>query len=598
MPSKKLRTFILLITTSLLIPYAHHAEEAKRLWKAAMKLKTVTFEKNKVVIQTEGPASPAYRVFDVGEPARIVLELRDTWIPPELESERFAQNGESFNPVAKIRLAQFSSEPEAIVRVVLDLKEKTPYKVTQLNGTINVEFTGMEKTAATSLTLKQPAPIQLTPTHKPKDVLKELPTELVSLNLRDVDIQAALNMLIAKLEAFLGEKINLIMGRDVTGTLTIQLEDVPFNEAWGTILSMKGLVATQTGTNILKITGKTTYMAERQQAVTFTKIFILNYAKAEDMKINLDAIRDLDGRKGSIIVNKDINALIVTDTEEGLNQVARLIRDLDIKPTTVAIEAKLVDLRLDKSMDYGVQWEYARTWDRSTPSEVDRIDLGRTNPNTATPVGGLTATPPVGVGVGIRGTGVNLAQSLLPISAGISFGRVTNTSFLTATLSMAESKGNLKVLSNPKIVTLNNQTANIQVGSEIPILQTTLSQGIGATQSVAYKQIGISLTVTPTVNPDRYIRMYIKPTVSQLGTRGGITGVAPGIDNRSAETYIITKDQETIVIGGLISERTDKQTTKVPILGDIPLLGILFRRTSNENVRNELLVFVTPKILD
>lgn len=575
--------------------------EETPLWKQGSKVKAISVKNHTILIETEDP-QPTYRGFETAQPPKIVLEIENAWVPAEVieKAKETSVNG----TVKNLRVAQFATEPKPIVRVVMDLKEKAPYKLMSQDGMILVDF---PSPAATSLTLKKPEPTPPAATdQKPaaastsgkKDLLKELPTTIIDLNLSETDLKAALGLLVAKLEFLTGEKINLIAGSDVAGVISVQLAQVPFNEAWQTVLSLKGLVATQIGTNIIKITSKSTYLSERQQAITFTKIFPLNYAKASEMKSNLDAIRELEGRKGSVLINNDINALIVTDTEEALNQMERLVKNLDVRPLAVAIEAKLIDLRLDKSLDYGIQWEYARSWDRSTPTDTDKINLGRRNPNEALPVGGITATTPVGIGASVRGTGVTLPQALLPITSGVTFGRVTNTSFLTATLSLAEARGNLKVLSNPRVVTLNNQVATIQVGSEIPVLETTISPGVGTTQSVSYKNIGIMLTVTPTVNPDRYIRVQVKPVVSQIGTTGGITGIAPGIDTRQAETTIITKDEETIVIGGLISERTDKTETKVPLLGDIPIIGWFFKRNSNNNIRNELLVFVTPKILD
>jgi len=588
----------------LLIPTLLGAQDVNPSWKTATKIKAVTLEANKLRVETEG-AAPKYRVFDLQEPPKTVIEMTQTWVPPTIVGEKESSDETSLY-YKKVRVAQFTKEPEPVARIVIDMEQKTPYTVSEANGTITLAFLENEiKGNDTQLTLKHTAGANATAPAKAsaierKDLLKDLPPNPIDLNLRDLEISAVLNMLIAKLEELSGDKINLLLGRDVTGAVTLKLDAVPFNEAWSTVLSMKGLVATQTGSNIIKITGEATYLAERQQAVTFTKVFTLNYAKAADMKTSLDAIRQLEGRKGNTIVNDDINALIVTDTEDGLVQVAQLIKELDIRPLAVSIETKLVDLRLDNSVDYGIQWEYAKSWDNSSPVGpiTDKSNLGRTNPNAATPVGSGLASVPSGIGAGSRGTGVTLPQALLPITSGISFGRVTNSSFLTATLSLAEAKGNLKVLSNPRVVTLNNQTASIQVGSEIPVLQTTISPGVGTTQSVTYKNIGILLKVKPTVNPDRYIRIYVNPVVSQIGTTGGITGIAPGIDTRTTETTIITKDGDTIVIGGLISERTDRTTTKVPLLGDIPILGWLFKRASDSHARTELLVFVTPRIMD
>ncbi|MEK6543347.1 MAG: hypothetical protein AABZ44_02810 [Elusimicrobiota bacterium] len=321
----------------------------------------------------------------------------------------------------------------------------------------------------------------------------------------------------------------------------------------------------------------------------------MNYAPPAQMMNYLNSIRNLAGRKGNILVAQEINALIVTDTEEGLNQAEKLIGEIDLKPRSVQIEAKIIDLQLDDSFDYGIEWQYAKSLDKSddTSGKVDRMRIGDSDPNATNPIGGITGVMPSG----------NPARISLPpggtavTTAGLALGRVTNSSFLTAQLSVAARKGKLKVLSNPKIVTLNGQAASIQAGSQVPTVQTTVTPGVGQTQSVSYVDVGIILTVTPTITPDNHVRMAIVPTVSQVGA-GGIAGIAPAILARTASTTLIVKNEETAVIGGLVTERQDKQTVKVPLLGDLPLIGWLFRRTSSDNPRTELLVFVTPSIID
>jgi type II secretory pathway component GspD/PulD (secretin) len=179
------------------------------------------------------------------------------------------------------------------------------------------------------------------------------------------------------------------------------------------------------------------------------------------------------------------------------------------------------------------------------------------------------------------------------------FGRVTNNYFLSATLTAAASQGKVKVLSDPKIATLNGKKATIDITTQIPYVTSSVTSTGVATQSVSYTMTGIKLEVTPTVNADGRVTMEVNPTVSQPSTvaaSAGTTG-AVATDARTAKTTVIVQDGETVVIGGLITDSVSNVVAKVPFLGDIPILGWLFKKKSVERTRVELLIFVTPKVL-
>jgi type IV pilus assembly protein PilQ len=179
-------------------------------------------------------------------------------------------------------------------------------------------------------------------------------------------------------------------------------------------------------------------------------------------------------------------------------------------------------------------------------------------------------------------------------------GRITNNQLLNLTLTAAATQGKVKVLSDPKIATLNNQPANINVTTQYPYVTTSIASTAGGAVSsqVTYVSVGIQLSVTPTINADGRITLNINPTVSQpSATAPTATGGAPGIDSRQAQTTVLIRDGETIVIGGLISDHNEVDDSKIPILGDIPILGFLFRSKHVARTRTEVLIFVTPKIL-
>ncbi len=428
---------------------------------------------------------------------------------------------------------------------------------------------------------------------EPKINKTTLPKTLVSFDFQEADIRDVLRVLSAQ------SGVNIIYGADVTGLVTITLKNVPFDQAFNTILTLNNLVSQDLGSNIIRVMTPQVLAQERTQAVTFTKIFPLNYAKAEDVKTQLDAIRTAEGRRGIITVDSRTNTLIITDTQEGLDNAARLIAEVDKKPYQVLIEAKIVEVNLDKKLDLGINWSYART--NATPSETQYI--GKTQA-TVGGTSGLYYGMPSGAssieetGPTSGGTGVNFPAS--PVSgqlSGISFGLISDNVRLNAMLSMLASKGLTKLLSNPKVTTLNNQEAKILVGERVPYVQQTTQLGTasgGVSSEIQWLEVGIKLTVTPTINADKQITLKVYPQVSLLSR---VTAAGPVVGTREAETTVMIKDNETVVIGGLIREEDIKSAAQVPLLGDIPILGQLFRRKYDSKERSELLVFITPQII-
>jgi len=271
----------------------------------------------------------------------------------------------------------------------------------------------------------------------------------------------------------------------------------------------------------------------------------------------------------------------------GLEATARLIRSLDRAPKQVAIEAKLIEVSLDSEFDMGVNWGYT-----SLDSKGRFIGMGDTN-NKVT-VGGVDIPFPAGPA---GGTGVSLISK--NIYGGLRLGRIGSNYILDIAIQAAAKKGKAKVLSNPKITTLNNKEATINITNQLPYdtAEVTTTNGISnTTYKTTYVTTGIVLKVTPTINSDGHITMKVNPVVSQPSAASG--SVAPAVDTRSTDTNVIVRNGETIVIGGLIHDSHSDTLYKVPLFGDIPLLGALFRKKSVSRIRMELLIFVTPKIME
>ncbi|MBI4376082.1 MAG: type IV pilus secretin PilQ [Elusimicrobia bacterium] len=432
--------------------------------------------------------------------------------------------------------------------------------------------------------------------------MSRLPRDIISVDFENTDIRDVVKFLATK------AKVNIIYGADVSGNLTLQLSDVPFNEAFRTILTLMGLSTTQVGENILRILTPSALSKAQTAAATATKVIPLNYAKAADLLAAINAVRLAEGRVGTTVADSKTNSLVITESLEGLAATERLISQLDVRPEQVLIEVKLVEVGLNNSLHYGIQWDHFQfDTGRAFDSKRGYNTIGTTIKGLEPAAGqdfvslsdlrqNVLQLDIPSLGAGGRGTGVQLPAST--VFGALTLGRITNNYILNATLTAAAAEGKVKVLSDPKVATLNNQPANINVTTQFPYVTSNVASTGVQTQTVNYVTTGIQLQVTPTINADGRITLDLSPKVSQpsASATASITG-APTVDSREAKTTVLVKDGETIVIGGLINDSASTQIAKVPLLGDIPIIGYLFRKKSVVRTRAELLIFVTPKIL-
>jgi type IV pilus secretin PilQ/predicted competence protein len=605
-------------------------------------LKGVTFENSVLRIRLDRPVR--YRVFSLEKPNRLVIELSDTFHGDKPYTATLKDD-----VLKKIRFAQFQTAPEKIARVVLEVAHPVPFRASQEGSDLVFTFGERAKSqteAAVAPPAKKPAvEAKAVPAATPgseeggrleggkapvgevltgeaeetvessaiertvsagggrlrrsKDLLGSLPKSPVTIDFDDADIGDVLRVLSEM------SGVNIIHAANVRGTVSVHLDQVPFNEAFETILTMQGLVAQQMGSNILRILTPEDLNSDRARAVVTYKTFTLNYAKASEIQPLLGSVKISPGSRTE--VNERNNSLIVTDTPEGISAAERLISELDVRPQQVLIEAKIVEVSLNKSMSLGIQWEYSA---RSMTSGGTANTMGLRTVTTGAVATGLASPGFTGTQLnpvsgtleqivtrsatpGERGTGVQLPNSS-PNSSAFTFGFINNTDLLTATINALATEGKTKVLSAPRVITLNNKEAKIQVGSKLPFSTVTIAQSGVSTQSITFVDVGIMLQVTPVINADNRVRLHVKPEVSLPGQ---ITSAGPQIDTRNADTEVIIRDGETLVIGGLIDEQTRQSVSKVPILGDIPVLGMFFRSSIDQKNRTELLIFLTPRIV-
>lgn len=558
----------------------------------AATVQSVRVSAESVYITTDRPVE--YKTISLSQPPRLVLELQNA----RMKTLQDIPVGGLL--LRKVRTGQFRSNP-SVARVVMDLSRKTAYEITR-RGTELIVMLGERIKNGNSVKDAPVSPAKgvkvITPDGKPaaekrvqmtyepaaaqppaprkqrspvitpqkryvpsgRNIMESLTREPISFDYNEADVREVLDMMAAK------AGVNIIYGDDVSGTVTISLDKVPFSEAFETLLSVKSLAAQQVGNNILRIASPKTLMNEQKSAMMQTRVFFLNYTMASAMKTQIDSVVTAEGRGAKCSSDDVNNAVIVTDTPVGLEATARFIRSLDRIPKQVMIEVKLVEVSLDDSFDLGVNWNFTDSSGRA---------VGTTNLPGPTPAGST------------YGGSLNF------------FGKISDFTFNTV-ISAAVKKGKLKVLSDPKVATLNNKEATINITDQVPYTTTESAVGSGGatvtTSRVTYVPSGIILKVTPSINSDGRISMHLNPAVTQAS--GGSATTPPSTNIRSTDTNVIVRDGETVVIGGLIRDSQSKDVYKIPILGDIPLLGLLFRKESVSRKRLELLIFVTPKIIE
>ncbi len=578
-------------------------------------VQSISVNGDEVRIGLSGPSS--YEDFILSQPPRIVLQISNA--DYRLTQKAFPGRG----ALKEVRAGQFSTAPIPMTRVVLDLTKAIAYHVAtdgdDLLVSLAAQAAGEVKAAARAPAAPKAKPAPRAPASvaslAPIDVMSRLPTDKITVDFDQTDVSDILRLFAAK------ARINIIYGPDVSGQLTLHLSDVPFDEAFRTVLNMLNLTTIQVGGNILRVLTPDTLAKVQTEAATATKIIPLDYSKSSDLAATIGQIMAAEKIQGTAIADSKTNSLIVTAAPDSLTQITHMVAQLDVQPKEVLIEAKLVEVALDNTLDYGIQWNSFGLQNTQHGTNVLGAPIGLTSNNsngtinssllsnplsfTGPTAAGVatTATSFNPVGAGGQGTGVSL-PTVVPAFGALTLGRITNNYILNATLSAAASVGKVKILSDPKIATLNNQPANIDVTTQVPYVTTTVvpgNTGSGAVvpQTVNYATEGIQLTVTPIINADGRITLTINPNIVQpSATAAGNSATgAPATDTRSAQTTVMVKNGDTIVIGGLIHDSITNQVGKIPVLGDLPVIGWLFKNVHKVHTRNELLIFVTPQIM-
>ncbi len=425
--------------------------------------------------------------------------------------------------------------------------------------------------------------------------------EKLSLNFQDIEVRSVLQLI----ADFTG--LNIVTSDSVQGNLTLRLKNVPWDQALAIILQSKGLSMRQTG-NVIQIAPAEEIAAREKLELESLKqvtelaplrseLIRINYAKAADLAALLKAKENsLLSARGNVTIDERTNTLLIQDTADKLAEIRQLITTLDTPQRQVQIESRIVVANNDFSKNLGVRFGVT-----GVRGQGDGII---TSTGSAAGTGGIindaldnlknTGQPfPVGAPPQDQRFNVNLPVS--SPAGRIALGILGANFLLDLELSALQAEGRGEVISNPRVITSNQKEALIEQGTEIPFLEATSS---GAA-TVTFKKAVLSLKVTPQITPDDRIIMDLTVTQDTVGKTILLFGSAvPSINTRQVTTQVLINNGETVVLGGVYEQTSSNASERVPFFGDLPVVGALFRQTRKTDNKSELLIFVTPKIIN
>ncbi|WP_043635118.1 type IV pilus secretin PilQ [Chromobacterium haemolyticum] len=418
----------------------------------------------------------------------------------------------------------------------------------------------------------------------------------LSLNFQNIEVRTVLQVI----AEFTG--LNIVTSDSVSGNITLRLKDVPWDQALDLILQTKGLDQRRAG-NIIQIAPREELLARdkqvqeaRQQLATLEPVrsetFVLRYRSAEDFKKVLDGT-NTTGKKesilterGSALIDPKTNTLIINDTGSTIDKIRDIIGKTDVPVKQVLIEARIVEATDNWSRNLGVKLSFDRV---GSTGIISGGGLGNaiTNANGRLGIVGGAAQTPYVIAPGVNLPITNPAGSLTALYS------VGKSAIIGLELQALQTENKGRVISSPRIMTADRQEATIEQGTEIPYQEASSS---GAT-STSFKKAVLSLNVKPQITPDNHVMLDIKvnkDSVSPTLTVGG----TPALDTKKVNTQVLVENGGTVVIGGIYQQQINDVVNKVPLLGDIPFLGALFRSSQKYDNRTELLVFITPRVVE
>lgn len=596
----------LIVNLTTLVPYSTRAE-GNNLYllvgDAVVRSDTVASSPVAAKPLVAAPAGRAIRGIDFqrGEQGEgnVVIELSDPSVNPDIQE----QGG-------KIRLNFSKTQLPENLRVRLDVKDfATPVQFVSASdqdglSTISIEPVGfydyLAFQADNKLTISV-KPLSQDDVEKRKKERFAYSGEKLSLNFQDIDVRSVLQLIADFTD------LNLVASDTVQGNITLRLQNVPWDQALDLVLKTRGLDKRKVGNVLLIAPADEIAARERQELEAQNQIAELaplrreliqvNYAKAADIATLFQSVAATEGgeagERGTVTVDDRTNSIIAYQTQDRLDELRRIVAQLDIPVRQVMIEARIVEANVGYEKDIGVRWG-------GTISNGKWSTYGKDGAQGIKDEDGFSCGPFAGQ---CTFPTVKNGDAQLPVpfvdmgatdaSSGIGIGFLTDNVLLDLQLSAMEASGNGEIISQPKVVTSDKETAKILKGAEIPYQEASSS---GAT-TISFKEAALSLEVTPQITPDNRIIMEVKVNKDEPDYDREVNGVPP-INKNEVNAKVLVEDGETIVIGGVFSNTQSKVVEKVPLLGDVPFIGRLFRRDAVRDQKNELLVFITPRIMN
>jgi type IV pilus assembly protein PilQ len=375
--------------------------------------------------------------------------------------------------------------------------------------------------------------------------------------------------------------VDVVKSPKVTGTVTAKLSNVPLEEALRNILASQGYDYAMSK-NMIRVAPVGELSQEAEKLVT--KIYRINYADIKEVEKSL---AKFVSQRGAISTNQGTSNIIVKDTESNIKAIGTFIEDIDRVTPQILVEARIYDITSKNDLDLGIEWSAGRNTqffdDTGTavvaPGTLGQTKDGRTKPFTTGEFSG------------------NTSQTATGTNGFLKFGVFSNAINIDAIIRAQQNITNAKLLANPRVLVLDNETAKIDIITEIPYQELTQTSGGGNIGTTSFKDVGVILKVTPHLTREEKIRIKVEPEFSVSTGKVSVSGGVPIVDSRKASTTLLVNSGQTVAMGGLRKKEVNKLVNKVPLLGDIPLVGLLFRFEGESTTNSEMIVFVTPKLI-
>ncbi|PIS11371.1 MAG: type IV pilus secretin PilQ [Bdellovibrio sp. CG10_big_fil_rev_8_21_14_0_10_47_8] len=547
----------------------------------AVRIKNMKYKANDnggtLVVEANGPMNYETRMNE--ENNQFIIEIPEAILPAKLK--RPFNTRDMKGGIGSVDAYQNKGSTTA--RIVVQLREGAAAPVVQVEGNSLLIVEGGEAPAVETVAETEPEVEQVeTPMEANPNILSSLSLEeflsgntkfygkKINLETSDMDIREAIK--------FISDEsgVNLVLADGVKGSVSLKLRQVPWDQALVVIMRAKGLGYTRAG-SVLRIAPIADIKAEEDESVKMAqakkaliplrvRMIPISYAKVDEIVAQIKPF--LSTPRGTVIGDTRTSAVVISDLDENIERVMKLIKSIDVPPPQVLIEGKVVEASDTFQRQLGINWS----------SSGQAFDMG----NGVRGSSSFAVTPG---SFGAKSFNMNFNMGTLDVLGD-----------LNAQLALYETQSAAKVLSSPRVVTMHNETAEISQSTEVPIVTETANSG-ALTRSVTYKAVKLKLLVTPQITNDGAVIMAVDVSRDFLGGVADLKSGAQSVNSRAAKTKVMVKNGQTAVIGGIYQSDQTKGEDRVPWIADVPILGWLFKNQKTTSAKNELLIFLTPRIL-